>query len=301
MAFKQKDLLSLRNVEREEIETILSTAAAMRPLLDSPTKKTAHLQGKSVVTLFYENSTRTRTSFELALANIAASAYSVKKGDKLIDTGRTLDAMGTDIIVIRHPMSGAPHLLAQHVNAAVINAGDGINEHPTQALLDMFTMMQHKGHLNGLKVAILGDVTHSRVARSNIFGLHTMGAEVALCAPPTLMPVQMEELGVKTYTRVEEAIEGADVVMNLRIQLERQQEGNFPSLREYSEFFGLNEERLKYAKPDALVMHPGPINRGVEISSDVADCEQSVIREQVSSGVAVRMALLYLLTRKGVK
>ena len=308
MAFKQKDLLSLRNVEREEIETILSTAAAMRPLLDSPTKKTAHLQGKSVVTLFYENSTRTRTSFELASkymsaasANIAASASSVKKGETLIDTGRTLDAMGTDIIVIRHPMSGAPHLLAQHVNAAVINAGDGINEHPTQALLDMFTMMQHKGHLDGLKVAILGDVTHSRVARSNIFGLHTMGAEVALCAPPTLMPVQMEELGVKIYTRVEEAIEGADVVMNLRIQLERQQEGNFPSLREYSEFFGLNEERLKYAKPDALVMHPGPINRGVEISSDVADCEQSVIREQVSSGVAVRMALLYLLTRKGVK
>lgn len=308
MAFKQKDLLSLRNVEREEIETILSTAAAMRPLLDSPTKKTAHLQGKSVVTLFYENSTRTRMSFELASkymsaasANIAASASSVKKGETLIDTGRTLDAMGTDIIVIRHPMSGAPHLLAQHVNAAVINAGDGINEHPTQALLDMFTMMQHKGHLNGLKVAILGDVTHSRVARSNIFGLHTVGAEVALCAPPTLMPVQMEELGVKTYTRVEEAIEGADVVMNLRIQLERQQEGNFPSLREYSEFFGLNEERLKYAKPDALVMHPGPINRGVEISSDVADCEQSVIREQVSSGVAVRMALLYLLTRKGVK
>ena len=308
MVFKQKDLLSLRNVEREEIETILSTAAAMRPLLDSPTKKTAHLQGKSVVTLFYENSTRTRTSFELASkymsaasANIAASASSVKKGETLIDTGRTLDAMGTDIIVIRHPMSGAPHLLAQHVNAAVINAGDGINEHPTQALLDMFTMMQHKGHLNGLKVAILGDVTHSRVARSNIFGLHTMGAEVVLCAPPTLMPVQMEELGVKIYTRVEEAIEGADVVMNLRIQLERQQEGNFPSLREYSEFFGLNEERLKYAKPDALVMHPGPINRGVEISSDVADCEQSVIREQVSSGVAVRMALLYLLTRKGVK
>ena len=302
MAFKQKDLLSLRNVEREEIETILSTAAAMRPLLDSPTKKTAHLQGKSVVTLFYENSTRTRMKYmSAASANIAASASSVKKGETLIDTGRTLDAMGTDIIVIRHPMSGAPHLLAQHVNAAVINAGDGINEHPTQALLDMFTMMQHKGHLNGLKVAILGDVTHSRVARSNIFGLHTMGAEVALCAPPTLMPVQMEELGVKTYTRVEEAIEGADVVMNLRIQLERQQEGNFPSLREYSEFFGLNEERLKYAKPDALVMHPGPMNRGVEIASSVADCEQSVITQQVESGVAVRMALLYLLTRKGVK
>ena len=263
MAFKHKDLLSLRDVEREEIEMILSTAASMRQLLDSPTKKTAHLQGKSIVTLFYENSTRTRMSFELAskymsaaAANISASASSVQKGETLLDTGRTLDRMGTDVIIIRHPMSGAPHLLAQHVNAAVINAGDG---------------------------------------------LHTMGAEVALCAPPTLMPAQMEELGVKTYTRVEEAVEGADVVMGLRIQKERQEEGNFPSLREYSEFFGINEERMKYAKPDALIMHPGPINRGVEITSDAADCEQSVINEQVTSGVAVRMALLYLLTRKGVQ
>lgn len=287
---------------------ILSTAASMRQLLDSPTKKTAHLQGKSIVTLFYENSTRTRMSFELAskymsaaAANISASASSVQKGETLLDTGRTLDRMGTDVIIIRHPMSGAPHLLAQHVNAAVINAGDGINEHPTQALLDMFTIKRHKGHLDGLKVAIVGDVLHSRVARSNIFGLHTMGAEVALCAPPTLMPAQMEELGVKTYTRVEEAVEGADVVMGLRIQKERQEEGNFPSLREYSEFFGINEERMKYAKPDALIMHPGPINRGVEITSDAADCEQSVINEQVTSGVAVRMALLYLLTRKGVQ
>lgn len=308
MAFKHKDLLSLRDVEREEIEMILSTAASMRQLLDSPTKKTAHLQGKSIVTLFYENSTRTRMSFELAskymsaaAANISASASSVQKGETLLDTGRTLDRMGTDVIIIRHPMSGAPHLLAQHVNAAVINAGDGINEHPTQALLDMFTIKRHKGRLDGLKVAIVGDVLHSRVARSNIFGLHTMGAEVALCAPPTLMPAQMEELGVKTYTRVEEAVEGADVVMGLRIQKERQEEGNFPSLREYSEFFGINEERMKYAKPDALVMHPGPINRGVEITSDAADCEQSVINEQVTSGVAVRMALLYLLTRKGVQ
>ena len=305
---KRKDLLGLDGVSREEITSILDTALMMRQVVRSNNKKTPHLQGKSIVTLFYENSTRTRMSFELAskymsaaAANISASASSVAKGETLIDTGVTLDQMGTDVIIIRHPMSGAPTLLAKHVKASVVNAGDGMNEHPTQALLDMFTMMQHKGHLNGLKVAILGDVTHSRVARSNIFGLHTMGAEVVLCAPPTLMPVQMEELGVKTYTRVEEAIEGADVVMNLRIQLERQQEGNFPSLREYSEFFGLNEERLKYAKPDALVMHPGPINRGVEISSDVADCEQSVIREQVSSGVAVRMALLYLLTRKGVK
>ena len=308
MAFKHKDLLSLRDVEREEIEMILSTAASMRQLLDSPTKKTAHLQGKSIVTLFYENSTRTRMSFELAskymsaaAANISASASSVQKGETLLDTGRTLDRMGTDVIIIRHPMSGAPHLLAQHVNAAVINAGDGINEHPTQALLHMFTINRNKGHLDGLKVAIVGDVLHSRVARSNIFGLHTMGAEVALCAPPTLMPAQMEELGVKTYTRVEEAVEGADVVMGLRIQKERQEEGNFPSLREYSEFFGINEERMKYAKPDALIMHPGPINRGVEITSDAADCEQSVINEQVTSGVAVRMALLYLLTRKGVQ
>ena len=308
MAFKHKDLLSLRDVEREEIEMILSTAASMRQLLDSPTKKTAHLQGKSIVTLFYENSTRTRMSFELAskymsaaAANISASASSVQKGETLLDTGRTLDRMGTDVIIIRHPMSGAPHLLAQHVNAAVIIAGDGINEHPTQALLDMFTIKRHKGRLDGLRVAIVGDVLHSRVARSNIFGLHTMGAEVALCAPPTLMPAQMEELGVKTYTRVEEAVEGADVVMGLRIQKERQEEGNFPSLREYSEFFGINEERMKYAKPDALIMHPGPINRGVEITSDAADCEQSVINEQVTSGVAVRMALLYLLTRKGVQ
>ena len=299
MAFKHKDLLSLRDVEREEIEMILSTAASMRQLLDSPTKKTAHLQGKSIVTLFYENSTRTRMSFELASKYMSAAA--AKKGETLLDTGRTLDRMGTDVIIIRHPMSGAPHLLAQHVNAAVINAGDGINEHPTQALLDMFTIKRHKGRLDGLKVAIVGDVLHSRVARSNIFGLHTMGAEVALCAPPTLMPAQMEELGVKTYTRVEEAVEGADVVMGLRIQKERQEEGNFPSLREYSEFFGINEERMKYAKPDALIMHPGPINRGVEITSDAADCEQSVINEQVTSGVAVRMALLYLLTRKGVQ
>ena len=308
MKIKNKDLLSMRDLEREEIEMILSTAATMRPLLDSPTKKTAHLTGKSIVTLFYENSTRTRMSFELAskymsaaAANISASASSVAKGETLIDTGRTLDQMGTDVIIIRHPMSGAPHLLAQHVNAAVINAGDGVNEHPTQALLDMYTMQRHKGKLDGLKVAIVGDVSHSRVARSNLFGLHTMGAEVTLCAPPTLMPVQIGELGVRVCTRVEEALEGADVVMGLRIQKERQQAGNFPSLREYASFFGINDERLKYAKPDALIMHPGPMNRGVEITSDVADSDRSVINEQVASGVAVRMALLYLLTRKGVQ
>lgn len=308
MAFKHKDLLSLRDVEREEIEMILSTAASMRQLLDSPTKKTAHLQGKSIVTLFYENSTRTRMSFELAskymsaaAANISASASSVQKGETLLDTGRTLDRMGTDVIIIRHPMSGAPHLLAQHVNAAVINAGDGINEHPTQALLDMFTIKRHKGRLDGSRSPSSATCS-TRAWRARTSSACTPWARRSRSArPPTLMPAQMEELGVKTYTRVEEAVEGADVVMGLRIQKERQEEGNFPSLREYSEFFGINEERMKYAKPDALIMHPGPINRGVEITSDAADCEQSVINEQVTSGVAVRMALLYLLTRKGVQ
>ena len=307
MAFKHKDLLSMRSLEPEEIEMILQTAASMRPLLDSRSKKTVHMQGKSIVTLFYENSTRTRTSFEMAgkymgaaTTNIAASASSVAKGETLIDTGRTLDRMGTDVIIIRHPMSGAPHLLAQHVHAAVINAGDGVNEHPTQALLDLFTMKQYKGKIEGLKVAIVGDILHSRVARSNIFALNTMGAQVTLCAPPTLMPAQIEGLGVKAYNRIEEAIEGADVVMNLRIQKERQEEGNFPSLREYSAYFGLNERNIRYAKPDALIMHPGPVNRGVEIASEVADGANSVINEQVTSGVAVRMALLYLLTRRGM-
>ncbi len=233
-----------------------------------------------------------------AAANVSASSSSVAKGETLIDTGRTLDQMGTDVIILRHPMSGAAHLLAQNVKASVINAGDGINEHPTQALLDMFTIQRHLGKIRGLKVAIVGDISHSRVARSNVFGLRAMGAQVALCAPPTLMPVQIKELGVDVYSNVEEALEGADVVMGLRIQKERQQAGSFPSLREYASFFGLNDERLKYAKPNALVMHPGPINRGVEITSSLADGASSVIDEQVANGVAVRMALLYLLTRK---
>ena len=288
---KRKDLLGLDGVSREEITSILDTALMMRQVVRSNNKKTAHLQGKSIVTLFYENSTRTRMSFELAskymsaaAANISASASSVAKGETLI--------------IIRHPMSGAPTLLAKHVKASVINAGDGMNEHPTQALLDMLTMREHLGGLEGAKVAICGDVMHSRVARSNIYGLTTMGAKVVLCAPPTLIPPRMDELGCAIAPTIEDACENADVVMGLRIQRERQQKGLFPSVAEYCDHWEITPERLALAKKDALVMHPGPMNRGVEIASSVADCGQSVITQQVESGVAVRMALLYMLTRR---
>ena len=254
--------------------------------------------------MFYENSTRTRLSFELACkylsgtaSGMTASASSVAKGETLIDTARTLDVMGTDVMILRHPMTGAPHLMAKHVKASVINAGDGTNEHPTQALLDMFSMEERFGSLEGLRVAIVGDVTHSRVARSNIYGLGKMGAKVVVAGPATLMPVEIESLGCEATCRVDDAIRGANVVMGLRIQLERQKKGLFPSVREYHKFFGLTEERIALARKDALVMHPGPINRGVEIASDVADGPQSVIDGQVTNGVAVRMALLYLLTR----
>ena len=306
MNLKSKDLLGLKDLSREEIEYILNTAKTMKYILTSNNKKTPHLQGKSIITLFYENSTRTRLSFELAskymgasAANISASSSSVQKGETLIDTGRTIDRMGADVIILRHPMSGAPHLLAKNVNTSVINAGDGANEHPTQALLDMFTMMDKKGSLEGKKVAIIGDVLHSRVARSNIWGLTKMGASVSVAGPATLIPPGLEELGVSVYTTVQEAILDADVVMGLRIQLERQKKGLFPTLREYSRFFGIDEKRMRLAKEDALVMHPAPVNRGVELSSAVIDGDQSVINEQVTNGVAVRMALLYLLTRRG--
>lgn len=304
----RKDLLELRGISALEIEEIIKTAETMRHILLSGNKKTPHLQGKSIVTLFYENSTRTRMSFELAskymsaaAGNIAASSSSVSKGESLIDTGVTLDQMGTDVIIIRHPLAGAPHLLARHVRASVINAGDGMHEHPTQALLDMMTMRLHLGGLTGLKVAIVGDVMHSRVARSNIWGLQTMGADVVLCAPPTLLPHNIEQTGARIAPTVEDALENADVVMALRIQRERQQKGLFPSASEYFEYWGIDKKRLQLAKPNALVMHPGPMNRGIEISSDVADCPQSVIREQVQNGVAMRMALLYLLTRRSVE
>jgi aspartate carbamoyltransferase catalytic subunit len=278
----------------------------MKLVLTSKNKKTPHLQGKSIVTLFYENSTRTRLSFELASkymsassANISASGSSVAKGETLIDTGKTIDMMGADVIILRHPMSGAPHLLAGNVNASVINAGDGMNEHPTQALLDIFTIVEKKGSLKGLKVAIIGDIYHSRVARSNIWGMLKLGAEVSVAGPSTLLPPGIEKMGVKVYSTIQEALLEADVVMGLRIQLERQKKGLFPSIREYSRFFGLDEKRLKLAKKDAIILHPGPVNRGIELSTEVIDGERSMINEQVTNGVAVRMALLYLLTRRG--
>ncbi len=306
MNLKSKDLLGLRDISAEEIQYILDTAKTMKYIVTSNNKKTAHLQGKSIITLFYENSTRTRLSFELAskymgasAANISASSSSVSKGETLIDTGNTINMMGSDVVIIRHPMSGAPHLLAKNIKASVINAGDGMNEHPTQALLDMFTILEKKGTIKGLKIAIIGDVLHSRVARSNIWGLTKLGAEVGLSGPATLMPRDIEKLGVKVYSTVQEAILDADVVMGLRIQLERQKKGLFPTIREYSRFFGIDDKRLKLAKEDALVLHPGPVNRGVELSSSVIDGEQSFINEQVTNGVAIRMALLYLLTRRG--
>ena len=305
MPLKNKDLLGLRGMPAGEMHEVLTTAAQMKRFLLGNQKKTPHLQGKSIVTLFYENSTRTRMSFELASkymsaasANIAASSSSVSKGETLIDTGCSLDRMGTDIIIMRHPMSGAPHLLAKHVNAAVINAGDGMNEHPTQGLLDLFTMQERFGRLDGLKVAIVGDVAHSRVARSNLWGLTTLGSEVVLCAPQTLLPEGIEQTGARVTTDIEDALKGADVVMALRIQLERQQAGLFPSVREYARYWGVNDERMRLAKPGALLMHPGPVNRGVELTSQLADGDQSVIREQVTNGVAVRMALLFLLSRR---
>lgn len=300
-----KDVLGLKDMPKEDIKTILETAKTMKYIITANNKKAPHLQGKSIITLFYENSTRTRLSFELAskylsavAANISASSSSVSKGENLIDTGRTIDVMGTDVIVIRHPMSGAPKLLAENVKASVINAGDGMNEHPTQALLDMFTMTEKKGSLEGLEVALIGDIYHSRVARSNIWGLLKMGAKVRLYGPSTLIPPFIEETGAKLCSSLEEAVFGADVVMNLRIQLERQKKGLFPTQREYTKFFGVNENVMQLAKKDAIIMHPGPMNRGLEISSGLADSDLSVINTQVTNGVAIRMALLYLLTRR---
>lgn len=300
------DLLGLKDLSADQINHILETAAAMKNIVKSSNKKTPHLQGKTVVNLFYENSTRTRLSFELAAkymsanaANISSSGSSVAKGETLIDTAETINAMGTDILVMRHSMSGAPHLLSKLVDASVVNAGDGMNEHPTQALLDMLTMIEHKGHIEGLKVAIVGDAKHSRVVRSNIYGLTKLGAEVSVGGPATLLPMGLDKMGCKVFDNVHEAITDADVVMGLRIQLERQKKGLFPSIREYFRFFGVDEDRLKLAKPDAIVMHPGPVNRGVELSTSLIDGDRSVITDQVTSGVAVRMAVMYLLSRGG--
>ena len=298
----RKDVLGLIDASEEEITKILTLAADMKHRIKNGEKNLGYLTGKTATILFYENSTRTRTSFEQAAKylgattiNIEASTSSVAKGETLIDTGKTLDAQRNDFIVIRHPMGGAPYLLAKTVKASVLNAGDGVNEHPSQALLDMLTMQEVFGSLKGLKVAILGDIKHSRVAKSNLFGLKTMGAEVRMFAPETLIPKGMDKLGAKICKSREEALDGADVVMGLRIQLERQQAGNFPSLGEYASFYGVDEKMLSYAKPNAIILHPGPVNRGVELSSGVIDHERSHIENQVLSGVAVRMALLYLL------
>ena len=305
----KQDLLGLKGMDAEKIKNILDTAKTMKLILEQPNKKTPHLQGKTVVNLFYENSTRTRLSFELAAkymsanaANITASGSSVQKGETLIDTARTINAMGTDILIMRHNMSGAPNVISPLVSASIINAGDGMNEHPTQALLDMLTMYEKLGNFEnfkGLNVAIVGDASHSRVVRSNIYGLNTMGAKVTVAGPSTLLPPKMEDMGVRVLTDVEEAIKDADVVMGLRIQLERQKKGLFPSVSEYHKYFGIDDKRLKLAKKGALLMHPGPVNRGVELSTSVIDGEQSVIDEQVTSGVAVRMAVMYLLSRGG--
>ena len=301
-----KDLLGIADLTASEITLILDTAEAMKEVSSRPIKKVPALRGKTVINLFYEPSTRTRTSFEVAekrlsadTLNIAIGTSSVVKGETLIDTALNLEAMSPDIIVLRHASSGACHLLARTCKAGIVNAGDGMHEHPTQALLDAFTIRERKGRLQGLKVAIVGDLLHSRVFRSNIYLLTKMGAEVWVCGPPTLMPAGIDLMGVHVTTRVEDAVEGADAIMMLRIQLERMQGGYFPSLREYFQVFGMTPERVKLAKPDAIIMHPGPMNRGVEIASEVADGPASVILDQVANGVAVRMAVLYLLAGGG--
>ncbi len=286
----------------EDIRFILSTASSFKEISSRPIKKVPTLRGKTIINLFFEASTRTRLSFEIAAKrmsadtfNISASTSSTTKGETLIDTARNLEAMKPDIIIMRHASSGAPHLLTKHIDSAIINAGDGTHEHPSQGLLDMMTVMEQKGKISGLKIAIIGDVTHSRVAHSGIIGFSRMGATVKLAGPKTYMPLGIETLGAQVCGSVEEAVERADVVMALRIQKERQQDPLIPSLREYARFYGVNKKLLKRAKKDVLIMHPGPINRGVEMNPDVADGQGSVIMEQVTNGVAVRMALLYLV------
>ena len=302
MQFRKKDLLGIKQLEPEEIEVILETAETFKEISTRTIKKVPTLRGRTVVHLFYEPSTRTRTSFEIAAKrlsadtyNISASTSSIVKGETLIDTAKNLEAMNPDVIVLRHSAAGAPHMLAKRVEASVVNAGDGMHEHPTQALLDLLTIRDNKGTISGQTVAIIGDIAHSRVARSNIWGLTKMGARVLVAGPYTMIPKDLHKLGVEVYKHPEDIIPEADVIMMLRIQLERQGKMLLPSLREYSRVFGLNEEKLIKAKSDVLIMHPGPINRGVEISPSIADGPYSVILDQVTNGVAVRMALLYLL------
>jgi len=308
VVWTRKDLLGLEYLSKGEIELILDSAESFKEVLGRPLRKVPSLRGKTVVNLFYEPSTRTRTSFELAakrlsadVINVAKESSSIQKGETLIDTGRNLEALKTDIIVVRHSASGAPVTLARAVNISVVNAGDGWHEHPTQALLDMFTLREKLGRIEGLKVSIIGDIAHSRVARSNIWGLTKLGADVTVCAPKQLIPDGIEELGVSVTNDVDEALAGADAINVLRMQFERDKEGAFPEKMEYFKKFGITEDRLKKAKKDIVVMHPGPINRGVEMSGEVADGKNSVILEQVTNGIAVRMAVLYLVAhaRKG--
>ena len=301
-----KDLLGIKELSVENINLILDTAAGFKDVLGRDIKKVPTLRGKTAVNLFFEPSTRTRTSFELAakrlstdVINFSVPTSSVVKGESLIDTALTVQALGADFIIIRHSSAGVPHLLAKKLRASVINAGDGTNEHPTQALLDAFTIREKKGRIEGLDIALVGDIIHSRVAKSNIYGLTKLGAKVRLIGPPTLIPREMEGIGVVVFHSIEEGLKDVDVVMMLRIQMERQGKGFFPSTEEYSKNWGLTLERLSLAKDDAIVMHPGPMNRGIEISSEIADGPRSVILEQVTNGLAVRMAVMYLLA--GVK
>lgn len=302
MKLSSKDLLGIKELTKDEITLVLDTASGFKDVLKRDIKKVPALRGKTAVNLFFEPSTRTKTSFELAekrlsldVLNLAVTTSSVVKGESLIDTALNVQALGADFMIIRHPSSGAAHLLSKKVNASVINAGDGVNEHPTQALLDAFTMKEKLGRIEGLKVAIVGDILHSRVAKSNIYLLKKFGVEVRIIGPPTLIPQELESHGVKVFHDMETGLRDVEVVMMLRIQIERQGKGFFPSTLEYFRYWGLTTERLSIADKDAIVMHPGPMNRGIEIASEIADGPRSVILEQVTNGIAVRMAVLYLL------
>ncbi|MGM0471249.1 MAG: aspartate carbamoyltransferase catalytic subunit [Bacillota bacterium] len=303
MGFKHKHLLDLSNLTGDEIELILDTAESMKEIFTRSIKKVPTLRGKTVINLFYEPSTRTKSSFDLAgkrlsadMMSLSVSTSSVVKGESLVDTAKTLEAMGADVVIMRHGIPGSPHMLAKKIDASVLNAGDGAHAHPTQALLDMYSLREERGQIEGETVAIVGDIKHSRVARSNICALKKLGADVRVVGPPTLIPTDLEQLGVDVYYDLAEGLAGIDAVNILRIQLERQESGFLPSLGEYTEFYGVSEKVLELIGDEVTVMHPGPINRGIEITPEVAYGERSIINEQVTNGVAIRMALLYLLT-----
>ena len=306
MKFERKHLLGLADLSKEEIEFILSTAVPMKKVFTRSVKKVPALRGKTVLNLFYEPSTRTRTSFEIAakrlsadVISISSSTSSIAKNESLVDTAKTVEAMNADIIVLRHNASGAPHFLSRRSCSPIINAGDGIHEHPTQTLLDLFTMKERKGEIEGLKVAIVGDILHSRVSRSNIIGISKLGGEVRVVGPPTLIPKEIEQLGCKVYHNLKEGLDGVDVIYCLRIQFERQKQKLFPSLAEYIRLYSITKDRVKLANKDVIVMHPGPMNRGIELSADVAYSECSTITDQVTNGIAIRMAVFFLILGGG--